>query len=219
MISSRITVPSHVQSVPLKDMATGGIVFSDLWFGLSAEQLTQLSEIWKPISAAVEADDSQWHWSKIKNRTCVGYDNDCYIYTIVFGNIVQGVVFVNQSEKMRSRGSRSCKALVVAYIAAAPWNRRMVREDSRFRLPVAKDGTAFPYLVGVGKTLIAFASSLSKELGHGGRLIVEAVPNAVDFYQRRCHFIEVPSPTSESGLIRMELTSMGVQRFSSSPQS
>ena len=64
-------------------------------------------------------------------------------------------------------------ALFVELLFTAPRNRPTLRQDKS------------PFFVGVGTALLAWGANLSRDLGFGGRLLLDGSPDYIAWYEKR----------------------------------
>jgi hypothetical protein len=86
--------------------------------------------------------------------------------------VAQGAMLIS-AQPVASEVSRDSRALILERLFTAPRNRPNLRRDGK------------PFFVGVGVELLKLAARLSVDQGSHGRLLLEASPDAVEWYERR----------------------------------
>lgn len=202
----------HTGVIPLKDLVSTQIRDTQAFSGVSREFLQQTETLWQPLCERLGLEDSHWRWAEWKYYVAYQAGPASYAYSIAYDGVIQGLILVQNQWSMSHVSERGRPAIYVAYVGAAPWNRRKSRNHPDWS-QVDPLYHSSPYFAGVGKSLITIAMSLSEHLGYGGRLALHATKDALEFYLGKCHFIETPGPASEPELIYLELTTVGVRRF------
>lgn len=137
----------------------------------------------------VAAKDAHWRWDEyILMAEMFPQQLACFILVT---EEAQGLMLL-ELERKSDLGERCAHGL---RLSTAPWNRGPGR---RYK--------------GVGTALLTRAVLLSVEKGYEGRLWLEALPDAEDFY-RRLGLIELPEPECETGLKQFELDAATAKVF------
>lgn len=115
--------------------------------------------------------DRHWDW----NEMGIEYEGRALAHekiAIVSNEQVQGAMMIS-SESVPSVIDKGNPSLFVELLFTAPRNRIDLREDGK------------PYLKGVGIELLTWAAFFSREKGCGGRLMLDASPDFIDWYEKR----------------------------------
>jgi hypothetical protein len=116
--------------------------------------------------------DRHWNWNEM------GIEHDGRTLTtekvaIVTGDhTVQGAMLIS-AEPVPSVLAPGAGALFIELLFTAPRNRPALR----------RDGNAF--FLGVGTELLTWGASLSREMGYEGRLLLDASPEYIGWYEKR----------------------------------
>lgn len=186
------------QSVMLKSGATGGYVpanFVQLTRGMA---FFQIDRIWwrfpGPFApgSSLSPEDNHWKWTRYvrKLRRESPYLR-CVAVRTEDGNVQGAAIYRQAAQSRRDQGER---AAYVYNLAVAPRCRRGF--------------AAVPVYLGVGEALMILIVAHSYEWGYGGRVVLDSLPGAVNFY-RRLGFVETPAADSrmiDMGLKPLELT-------------
>jgi hypothetical protein len=116
-----------------------------------------------------DAIGHEWDWAKFAKGAQYRVTHaQCACLLVEHHADVQGCILLRWDTTAATDGSR---ALGVANVAVAPWNRRHDKRAARFTR--------------VGTAMMLFAVVRSYELGFGGRLVLEAAdfPPTLAFYQ------------------------------------
>lgn len=127
--------------------------------------------------------DRQWSWSK----ATIEYDGRILpsqkVAVLTNDGEVQGAMLV-ATEPVPSVYEPGASAVFIELLFTAPRNRPGLTRHGR------------PYYVGVGGSLLKWAVRLSRRLGCGGRLKLDASPECVAWYARR-GFVSLRVPPVE----------------------
>jgi len=118
--------------------------------------------------------------------------------------VFQGAIALSITPAVCEEPSQAGKeALVVEYLASAPWNLSAFMRDLQ-RTPFLRD---------IGTTLMRVAVLVSIEFGYEGRLCLFAVPRARGFYQQCKMFDLGDTLYHNEALRRFEMTVQGATEF------
>jgi hypothetical protein len=170
---------TFIDEVELVDRATGLFVPASVFEGLDQKNFDDFEQLWRPPlkaarasvatwaeAATIDAQDSHWEWrdkaiaaEQILNQET--YAVECNGQTQ--GLMLTGVDFA------RLPAQRGRELVYVELIATAPWNRRKLVTDPRYK--------------GVGIALIGTAITKSVELGFNGRIGLHSLRQSETWYQ------------------------------------
>jgi len=95
----------------------------------------------------------------------------------------QGMLLARATGHYTRLGQLGRELVYLSYVESAPWNweEPAIGQEPRYK--------------GVGSQLVELAARWSQQLGFGGRLGLHAIPQAEDFYRRRCGMTDLgPDP-------------------------
>lgn len=161
-------------------------------FPATSDSLDAIERLWEPERTRL-ADDlrthgetlesGHWDWRNKARRQPHWH---CLV-TIECEGHVQGIMAV-ENHLRRSVLSAGNWVLYVDYLEVAPWNYRVPQDRSR-------DAIRVPRYTRVGTMLIGEAIRMSLGAAAGGRVGLHGLPQAEDFYVRRCGMSRVgPDP-------------------------
>ena len=131
--------------------------------------LGQIETIWRAMLQATEQPDADWNWG-YKLRISMS-EPRFEAYVVEIDDLAQGVMLIEtQWHRSQMEAQVRPRLVYVEYLAAAPWNRRIIEDP--------------PDFVGIGRALMAFARRRSADLGYGGRVGLHALPVAEGFYRQ-----------------------------------
>lgn len=82
--------------------------------------------------------------------------------------------------------------IYIQFLATAPWNRPELQAPPRFR--------------GAGSIFVLAAVQTSRDAGFKGRVGLHSLPNAEQFYERKCGFTRLGLDSSHQNLTYFEMT-------------
>ena len=144
--------------------------FLTLWQPLFDERRAALQPKSQDELAAYDLQDAHWEWdSKIAQRRSY-----LRTFSVSCDGQTQGLMRVSLDPLDRRIRTRSAEhhgsgLVYIDLIATAPWNRRRLVGNARYR--------------GVGRILLSAAISLSFEEECGGRIGLHALPQSESWYQ------------------------------------
>jgi hypothetical protein len=146
----------------------------DLTADVSDQQIHK--DWWTDPSLAIKLDpvpiDRHWNW----NEMGIDYEGTPLAtekVAIVTGDhAVQGAMMISV-DSVPSMLASGMRALFVELLFTAPRNRPALRRDGK------------PYFLGVGTELITWGAWLSRNGGYDGRLLLDASPEYVSWYEKR----------------------------------
>jgi hypothetical protein len=120
---------------------------------------------------------------QLKNHNCWDQDLDIHkylnhpeiyeVYVLEYDGIAQGIIIL-QTNKYHSRLDVDKNLIYVHLLTVAPWNRAAILGRRNYK--------------GVGTVLLTFAMLHSFNLGFQGRIALNSVKEAEDFYQKMPFF-------------------------------
>jgi hypothetical protein len=192
-------VSEFIQNIPLY---FNGItkVKAELYEGYSTVFLECWLTVWSPAQKEYLCqgtkipEHAHWNWiKKVLFAAKEGIKDN--FFWIQHNNITQGIMLVEQSISVFEQNLGE-KNIYVHFIEIAPWNFN-------------KDTTR-GYYKGVGTNLLMAAIQLSDELGFGGRIALESLPQSENFYRAK-GMVPVEKQGSQSGLQYFELPTQKAQ--------
>jgi GNAT superfamily N-acetyltransferase len=144
---------------------------------------------WKDQMPA-RAEDAHWRWDEYILMAEM-YPQQLACFILLAESEAQGLMLL-ELEHENDLGKKDIHGL---RISSAPWNRGPRR---RYK--------------GVGTALLTRAVLLSVEKGYKGRLWLESLPGAEDFY-RHLGLVELPERDSEMGLKQFKLNAKDARTF------
>lgn len=199
-------------SIFLEEVATGSFVEADLFDEITDEQLAAWRNTWLPeVNAARQRllaqrlpgpqwpTDLHWDWD-----AKVAEARETFLasksFSVICQGALQGLMLINLSSKTARIPAQSGKPVVyVEYLATAPWNRKELGCTPRYR--------------GIGRTLILAAVELSLQEEFRGRIALHSLPQADDFYQRKCGMTAVGADPKYQNLTYFEMTPEQAKKF------
>ncbi|MBE7385742.1 MAG: hypothetical protein F6J95_030670 [Leptolyngbya sp. SIO1E4] len=139
-----------------------------------------------------EAQEPYVSWDWAYKLSLALNDSRYEAYAIELDALVQGVMLL-ETQWHRSWSPERLPIVYVEYLASAPWNRRPIEEP--------------PYLVGVGRALLALTRQRSVALGYGGRVGLHSLPETEAFYHRNNMPDYGPDPDKD-GLVYFEYSAL-----------
>jgi hypothetical protein len=177
---------------------------AELWDAITEQQLVDWEGEWVPElfnalrrlkRAGVER--RHWpknrHWNWRKKTECLQGMLAYQGFSIVCGGITQGMMVANTTTKRCRIDSQKDKHLVyVEFIENAPWNRKELFDQPRYR--------------GIGSVLMRAAITLSQEEDFKGRIGLHSLPQANSFYANTCGMTDLGIDPNYEGLRYFEMT-------------
>ena len=155
---------SSIQAIPLIRGETRERVSAELVY-LSDKHIEDFDRLWQPLLLEFDEPDAGLSWD-FKQRRAAEHENyECY--AIEYDNLTQGLLML-ETQNHWSQFDWGKRLVYVEHIMTAPWNRTTIQRPGRFK--------------GVGTALMAWARRRSQDLGYRGRVGLESLPRAVQFY-------------------------------------
>ena len=169
---------------------------------LGADFLEQWKRLWRGRMAGEE--DNAWDWHDILNAECSeagGYAH----HGLKLRGLWQGVMITRPEAEIRL-GGPGARGVYIAYLAAAPWNRKRLRE----RITFAEERVA-----PVGRWLMWRALNQSHAAGRLGRTAWHSLPGALTDYMRMVESLTNmgPDEDDENGLPWLEVQPAAATTF------
>jgi hypothetical protein len=111
----------------------------------------------------------------------------------------QGLAQVDLTKSAREANASGKPLVYLDYLEVAPWNRPELGFTPRLR--------------GVGTALVTAAVALSEEEGFKGRIGLHSLPQADDFYRRRCGMTDLGPDAAYQNLRYFEMTAAQARAF------
>jgi len=115
--------------------------------------------------------DLDWNWNEM-GIECQGRSLAAEKFAVFSGGTIQGAMLIS-TDPIGSVMEPGKTALFLELLFTAPRNRPKLRKDGK------------EFLKGVGLQMLIWATRLSREQGHGGRLLLDGSPDYVQWYQNR----------------------------------
>jgi hypothetical protein len=194
----------------LQDVATGAAVEAELRDAIEEEQLADWQTKWQPALFAVLQElvrkgvspaswPQSWHWDWRRKAAGVQGLLAFRGFAVVAQGETQGLAQVNLTGVAREQSQAGKPLVYLDYVEAAPWNRPELGSRPRLR--------------GIGTALVAAAAMLSEDEGFKGRVGLHSLPQADDFYRRRCGMSDLGLDAAYQGLRYFEMTPTQARAF------
>ena len=200
----------EVSTIYLLDVASGEGVEGELRDAIEQAQLDDWQTKWQPVLFGVLQElarkgvplklwPQSWHWNWPQKTAQVQNLLAFRGFSLVAQGETQGLAQVDLT-KFGREPSQSGKPLVyLDYLEVAPWNRPELGGTPRLR--------------GVGTALVTAAVALSDEEGFKGRLGLHSLPQADDFYRKRCGMSDLGPDPAYQNLRYFEMTADQARAF------
>ena len=200
----------EVSTIYLLDGASGAGVEGELHDAIEQAQLEDWQTKWQPVLWAVLQElarkgvptalwPQSWHWNWARKTAQVHGLLAFRGFSVVAQGETQGLAQIDLTKSGREP-SQSGKPLVyLDYVEVAPWNRPELGSSPRLR--------------GVGTALITAAVTLSNEEGFKGRVGLHSLPQAEDFYRKRCGMTDLGPDRAYQNLRYFEMTADQARAF------
>lgn len=177
-------MPSH-RLVKLLDnrVPERPLISALLYRGLFAGVLDDAEASWAPARDALtekrqdlglaRPEHAHWDWRTKADTVEAGQH---VLVGIELEGIIQGLMAVLQHPRSARLGDRPL--VYIDYLESAPWNIKGSAHNG-------------PRFLGVGTVLIAEAVRISIDLGCDGRVGLHSLPQAEEFYEKRCKMTRV----------------------------
>ncbi|MBK8908914.1 MAG: GNAT family N-acetyltransferase [Rhodospirillales bacterium] len=196
-------------TVYLLEVESGYAVEAKLRDAISEDQLRDWEDHWQPALwiallrldaegvRQVRPQSAHWNWqTKMERiRGLLAHQTFC----IVCDGITQGMMQVDLTRTSRIESQRAKPLVYVDYLENAPWNRPELYNPARYR--------------GVGSMLIRAAIELSLQEEFQGRIGLHSLPQANNFYGRKCGMTDLGPDAAYQGLRYFEMTPKQARSF------
>lgn len=192
-----------VSTIYLWHTTTHTEVEAELRDAIEDQQIADWRNTWKPAFQPVLEDllarkvpiqqwPQSWHWQwdqKVaKTSGLLAFRTFC----VVCGGATQGLMRVDLTRSCRHQEQEGKPLVYIDYLEVAPWNRQLGEKPALYR--------------GVGSALVAAAIELSNAEGFKGRIGLHSLPQADEFYRKRCKMSDLGHDTNCQGLCYFEMT-------------
>lgn len=193
----------EVSTIYLLDVATGDSIEAELRDAIEQAQIDDWQSNWQSSLLAVLQDlarkgvpmsqwPQSWHWNWAQKAAKVQGLLAFRGFSIVAQGVTQGLAQVDLTKSAREPGQVGKPLIYVDYLEVAPWNRPELGTKPRLR--------------GVGTALISAAVALSEDEGFRGRIGLHSLPQADEFYRRRCGMTDLGPDAAYQNLRYFEMT-------------
>ncbi len=190
--------------VRLKDHRTGELCDATLLDGLGKDEIDTVEAEWQPFLQAeisrLEAErvpQEKWpqhrHWNWCEKQKQVDGLLGYRLLGVECDSHMQGLMLVATAGKSCRIESQKGRPLIyIHFLATAPWNSPLVVAEPRYSL--------------VGSVLLAAAIQLSIDEEFSGRVGLHSLPQADDWYRRKCGMPDLgPDPQARGNLRYFEM--------------
>lgn len=199
-----------VSTIYLLDVASGEGVEAELRDAIEQAQLDDWQTKWQPALFGVLQELAQkgvphtlwpqsWHWNWARKTAQVQGLLAFRGFSVVAQGETQGLARIDLTKSGREPSQTGKPLVYLDYLEVAPWNRPELGGTPRLR--------------GVGTALITAAVALSNEEGFKGRLGLHSLPQADDFYSRRCRMTDLGPDPAYQNLRYFEITADQARAF------
>ena len=184
----------------LVERSTRAEVFAEVFRELDQRNFDDFENLWRPVlvagrarvaspeeAAAINVQDSHWEWvdKAVEAQRIMGRDT----FAIECAGQTQGLMLTDVGFG-HLPAQRGRELVYVELLATAPWNRRKLVTDPRYK--------------GVGRILVGTAISLSVELGFAGRIGLHSLPQSESWYRDAGGFTDLGlDPVKQMHLFEM----------------
>jgi hypothetical protein len=201
---------ADVSTIYLLDVASGDSVEAELRDAIEQAQLNDWQTKWQPALFAVLQElarkgvppvkwPQSWHWNWAEKTARVQGLLAFRGFSVVAQGETQGLAQVDLRKSAREPSALGKPLVYLDYLEVAPWNRPELG--------------AAPKLRGVGTALITAAVTLSEDEGFKGRIGLHSLPQADDFYRRRCGMTDFGPDAAYQNLRYFEMTASQARAF------
>ena len=199
-----------VSTIYLRDVASGDSVEAELRDAIEQAQLDDWQNKWQPMLFSVLAElartgvppaqwPQSWHWNWAQKTARVHGLLAFKGFSVTAQGETQGLAQVDLTKSAREANSLGKPLVYLDYLEVAPWNRPELGFTPRLR--------------GVGTALVTAAVALSEEEGFKGRIGLHSLPQADNFYRRRCGMTDLGPDTAYQNLRYFEMTIAQARAF------
>ena len=199
-----------ISTIYLLDVASGDSIEGELRDAIEQAQLDDWQTKWQPALFAVLQDlarkgvpptqwPQSWHWNWAQKTARVQGLLAFKGLSVVAQGETQGLAQVDLTKSAREPSATGKPLVYLDYVEVAPWNRPELGSTPRLR--------------GVGTALITAAVALSEDEGFKGRIGLHSLPQAENFYRRRCSMTDLGQDTAYQNLRYFEMTAAQARVF------
>jgi hypothetical protein len=172
----------EASEVFLRDCETGKLVEAKLIDAILPKHLRDHSVFWKPLSKANAEQHGHWDWAK----KCSHYSKELSYqgFAIECNDATQGLMIVNTTKRCFLPSQANKHLVYIGYLESAPWNRKKLTPQPRFK--------------GIGAVMIAAAIQLSLDEGNCGRIGLHSLPQSETYYKEKCQMTDLGPDDSYS---------------------
>ncbi|MBA1159213.1 GNAT family N-acetyltransferase [Microvirga mediterraneensis] len=200
----------QVLTIYLQDVATGDSVEAELRDAIEQAQLDDWQTKWQPELFAVLQElarkgvpmgqwPQSWHWNWAQKTAQVQGLLAFRGFSVVAQGETQGLAQIDLTKSCRGPSQAGKPLVYIDYLEVAPWNRPELGSMPRLR--------------GVGTALVTAAVALSEDEGFKGRIGLHSLPQAEDFYRRRCGMTDLGADQAYQNLTYFEMTAEQARAF------
>ena len=143
--------------------------------------------------------DAGWDWRKKLQK----HPQPSLYYKFISlecGGVTQGLMAIDLGNRLCRINSQLNQHLVyIDYLSVAPWNRPQL--------------TNSPFYKKIGRVLMATAVSASLGAGFNGRIGLHSLPQANEFYERKCNMTSLGIDADKEYLAYFEMTGQQAELF------
>ncbi|SEF10966.1 hypothetical protein SAMN05444161_8508 [Rhizobiales bacterium GAS191] len=200
----------EISTIYLLDVATGDSVEAELRDAIEDAQLVDWQTKWQPALFAVLQEltrkgvppaqwPQSWHWNWAQKTARVKGLLAFRGFSIIAQGETQGLAQVDLTKSAREQSQAGKPIVYLDYLEVAPWNRPELGLRPRLR--------------GVGTALVSAVVALSEDEGFKGRIGLHSLPQADDFYRRRCGMTDLGPDSAYQNLRYFEMTAEQARAF------
>jgi hypothetical protein len=200
----------EVSTIYLLDVATGDSIEAELRDAIEQAQLDDWQTTWQPALLVVLQDlarkgvpmsqwPQSWHWNWAQKTAKVQGLLAFRGFSVMAQGVTQGLAQVDLTKSAHEPSQAGKPLVYVDYLEVAPWNRPELGTKPRLR--------------GVGTALITAVVALSEDEGFKGRIGLHSLPQADDFYRRRCGMTDLGPDQAYQNLRYFEMTAEQARSF------
>lgn len=191
--------------VYLKRGGTNEMVPASLYDEITSEHLKKWEDTWVHAMKVYNArnpsnqrpEDSHWDWKrKIRHA---GNLLSFHAYSLICQNELQGLMLCKDLASAKLPGQFGKAMVYVEFLSTAPWNRPQFQQPVEFK--------------GCGRILILAAIEVSKAQGGRGRIGLHSLPDAEEFYEKKCGMTRLGPDAAHQGLVYFEMTETQAEMF------
>ena len=193
----------EISALYLLDGATGQEIAGELRDSIEDEQLVDWQTKWQPAQIAVLQElarrgvppgqwPQSWHWDWRRKTAHVQGLLAFRGFCVTAQGVTQGLAQVDLNRLAQEPSCAGKPLVYLDYLEVAPWNRTDLGQQPRLR--------------GVGTALLSAVVALSLEEGFKGRIGLHSLPQADDFYRRRCGMTDLGADPNYQNLRYFEMT-------------